>query len=153
MFAEACQQLVVFQQRQVRGFDRQLVHDVHEAQRRTGELGKSNGFLESAYRRPATVHRNQDSLVHDVSQPLSGASRMSNSGTDDFRNTVSASLPSARRRMPRRPCVPITIRSAGHASASCTMDVAACPPMLSISLPSHVTPTLSPAAVASSRII
>jgi hypothetical protein len=50
--------------------------------------------------------------------PGSYALRTSSTGKVATRAKPSATLPSIRRRKPRRPCVPITIRSAGHRFAS-----------------------------------
>ena len=48
-----------------------------------------------------------------------------NTGTSALRTTPSASLPMANRRIPRRPCVPMTMRSAGHCFACPTIKSAA----------------------------
>lgn len=71
--------------------------------------------------------------------PHSGT-RTSNTGTDEARRTFSASLPSAQRPSPRRPCVPIAIKSAGHALALSRMSPAARVPTPSISSALAATP-------------
>ncbi len=47
--------------------------------------------------------------------------RTSSTGLVATRMTPSATLPSMKRRRPRRPCVPITMRSAGHRIASASI--------------------------------
>ena len=54
--------------------------------------------------------------LHDVYVP-----RISNIGLLEIRVRPSATLPSSNRRIPLRPCVPITTKSAGHRVASSSM--------------------------------
>ena len=61
---------------------------------------------------------NADMPVNESSPLYAGAAlRVSNTGTGEVRRTSSASLPRTMRRSPRRPCVPMTIMSAGHSAA------------------------------------
>src|ERR1700730_1182095 len=70
----------------------------------------------------------------------SGVFRTSNTGTEAIRTTDSASLPMATRTRPRRPCVPITMRSADHSRAWSTMKSVADAPIDSTMTVSTSTP-------------
>src|ERR1700730_15800972 len=81
------------------------------------------------------VHQTPSTATSAVSTRPSrrcGVFRTSNTGTEAIRTTHSASLPMATRTRPRRPCVPITMRSADHSRALSTMKSAADAPIDSI---------------------
>lgn len=64
------------------------------------------------HRRPRNRRRNRARPLHER------VARTVRTGTGQVRTTVSATLPSSAREMPRRPCVPITTRSAWTSSAA-----------------------------------
>src|SRR6266850_2534682 len=73
-------------------------------------------------------------------------------GTDALRTICSASLPITRRLSPRRPCVPITMRSTRAFFACRRIGSAAGPGRVSRSTVSHATPALRATSAAFARI-
>ena len=80
--------------------------------------------LVASLRQPALTQEADASLASSPFEPKlcdAYVPRTSNIGLLEIRVRPSATLPSSNRRIPLRPCVPITTKSAGHRVASSSM--------------------------------